>query len=380
MKIYILGPAYPYRGGLAAFNERLAREFQGLGHELHLWTFTLQYPALLFPGKTQYVEGGQAPSDLQIERRINSVWPLNWWQVGRALAAEEPDIVICPYWLGFLAPAFAGILKALRKSDTRVIALVHNLLPHEPRMGDRFFARHFLRNCHAAMALSKSVGEQIAELGFAELPLRVIPHPVYDHYGQPIEQKEARRRLGLDAEQPCILFFGFIRAYKGLDILLEAMADPRLDFLRLVVAGEYYGNAQAYSEQIESLGIANRLVLHNRFIADEEVHLFFSAADMLVQPYRSATQSGVTQMAYHFAKPSLVTAVGGLPELVEHGQSGYVVEPESSQAIVEALLDFYQKQRAQAMQKRVQELAKNYSWEALAQGFLALAEKNEKKT
>ena len=373
MKIILLGPAYPYRGGLAAFNERLAREFQAMGHEVELWTFTSQYPGFLFPGKTQYVEGGQAPSDLAIKRCLHSTWPLNWWQQGRALAAASAERIICPYWLGFMAPALGTVLRpALRGGHSRVIGLIHNLLPHEPRPGDAWFARYFLRSLHAAMLLSRSVAEQVRALGLADLPLACIPHPVYDHYGQALPKAEARQALGLEPGQKTLLFFGFIRAYKGLDVLLQALADPRLAAVKLIVAGEFYGNEAEYRALIERLGLAERLVLHTRFIPDAEVAGFFSAADLVVQPYRSATQSGVTQMAYHFNRPSLVTKVGGLPELVEHGQSGYVVEPENPGAIAEAVLDFYAANREAEFSSRVQTLAQGYTWRALAEGFLAL--------
>jgi D-inositol-3-phosphate glycosyltransferase len=358
--ILLLGPAFPYRGGLAAFNERLALALQAAGHRVTLITFTLQYPRFLFPGKTQYTTG-PAPEGLVIKRQLNAVNPLNWLRVGLALRRRRADVVIAAFWLPFMAPCLGTVLRLLSPRKTQRIGLVHNIIPHEKRFGDRLLARYFTGAADAFLTLSEAVQIQVAS--FTTAPVRTAPHPVYDSYGELLDQSAARTQLGLDRDGRYLLFFGFIRAYKGLDLALRAMVDKRLQDLnvKLIVAGEYYGNELEYQELIANLGIADRLELRTHFIPNEEVRYYFCAADLVVQPYRTATQSGISQLAYFFEKPMVVTRVGGLPEIVPDGVAGYVIEQDPVE-LAAAVADFYENNRAATLNAGVLRGKERFSW------------------
>ncbi len=363
MKIIILGTAYPYRGGLAAFNERLAGEFQKQGHEVETYTFTLQYPNFLFPGKTQY-SPDPAPENLTIYRKVNSCNPSNWLKVGKELAKKNADVVVFAYWMSFMAPCMGTIARKIKKNGhTKVIALVHNMIPHEPNVLDKFLPPYFVKSMDGFMALSESVVKDIEKFDKRNCPKRFSPHPIYDHYGELLPREEAHQLLNLDPQNRYALFFGFIRAYKGLDLLLEAFADERLrqQNVKLIVAGEFYGDPEPYLKQIKELGIEDRVVLCTDFIPDGEVNRYFSAADIVAQPYKTATQSGVTQIAFHFEKPMLVTNVGGLPEIVPDGKIGYVVEPDPK-AIADALYRFFSENKQEEFAQNVIEEKKKYAW------------------
>ena len=366
MKIIIIGTAYPYRGGLAAFNERLALQFQNEGHEVLMYTFTLQYPRFLFPGKTQFTSD-PAPQGLTIRRRINSCNPFNWLKVGRELRRLQPDMVVFAYWMSFMAPCFGTIARQVRRNKkSRCIALVHNMIPHEPNVLDKLFPGYFVKAMDGFTALSQSVVKDIEKFDHKGKPKSWAPHPIYDHYGALVDKAEARRQLGLDADGKYVLFFGFIRDYKGLDLLIDAFGDPRLQDCgaRLIVAGEFYGDPAPYLKRIHSLDISDIVVLHNDYIPDSKVNLYFRACDIVAQPYKSATQSGVTQVAFHFEKPMLVTRVGGLPEIVPDGKIGYVVDVDA-QSIADALLKFYKENREEQFTAAVREEKQKYSWDRM---------------
>jgi len=374
-KIVIIGSAHPLRGGLAAYNERLAEAFQEAGDEVEIYTFSLQYPGFLFPGKTQY-SSDPAPDGLKIHVKINSINPLNWWSVGREIAKLKPDIVIVKFWLPFMGPCFGTILRGIRKNKhTKIVSIIDNIIPHEKRVGDRPFAKYFAKAVDAFIVMSRSVGEDMKQFTQNQA-VRFIPHPIYDNYGAAVPMPTARETLGLAADGKYVLFFGFIRDYKGLDLLLEAMADERIRKagIKAIVAGEFYSDSKPYDDQIEQLGIKDQLVLHTDFIPNSEVASYFGAADLLVQPYKTATQSGISQMAYHFELPMLVTNVGGLPEIVAHGKAGYVTEPNSKE-IADAILDFYENKRADTFRQFVKEEKKRFSWESMVTGIKELAQK-----
>jgi len=365
MKIIIVGTAYPYRGGLSAFNERLAYEYLHRGDEVEIYTFTLQYPSFLFPGKTQYSDE-PAPQGLTIHRRINSINPFNWLRVGREIANKRPDLLITKYWLPFMAPCLGTIERRVRKNrHTRAISILDNIIPHEHRIGDRLFSRYFVRSTDKFVAMSHSVLDDL-NLFDTQKPRCFCPHPLYDHYGSLIDKHEARRILGLDANGHYVLFFGFIRGYKGLDLLLDAIADPRIKQrnIQLIVAGEFYGDSKPYMEQIERLGIADRTVLCTDFIPDSQVNRYFCACDIVAQPYKSATQSGVTQIAFHFEKPMIVTNVGGLAEIVPDGKIGFVVQPNASQ-IADAIVRYYDEKREAPFTEAVRDEKQKYNWDKM---------------
>ncbi len=377
MRVVIIGPAYPLRGGLATYNERLARAFRGAGDEVRLVTFSLQYPDFLFPGQTQFsTEPG--PADLAIEVSLNSVNPLSWWRVGRKLRAERPDLVVFRFWLPFMGPALGTVARLVRGNGyTRVVAITDNVIPHEKRPGDGPLTRYFLRACDGFVTMSRSVLNDLQQLGFGRQPALYRPHPLYDNFG-PIKTKPAAlAALRLPDTTGYLLFFGFIRAYKGLDIMLEAFADKRVAELpiKLIIAGEFYEDAAPYEELIQRYQLEARIIRATDFIPNEKVVDYFCAADLIVQPYKNATQSGVSQIAYHFERPMLVTDVGGLAELIPAGIVGYVVPP-TAPAIADAIIDFYTQQREMAFNAGVRAEKTKFSWEVMVAALKEVASKS----
>lgn len=370
MKVIILGTAYPYRGGLSAFNERLARQYMAEGHEVEIVTFTLQYPNFLFPGKTQYSDE-PAPADLRIRRMLNAVNPFTWFKTGRYIRRQRPDLVVTKFWLPFMAPALGTANRVAKRKGTRRIAILDNLVPHEKRPGDSMFARYFVKSIDGMVAMSRSV---LADADLFDPKRRkartFCPHPLYDHYGETLTRQEALGQLGLREGQRYVLFFGFIRDYKGLDLLLQAMADERMEPLgvKLIVAGEFYGDPKPYHDLIARLDLSSRVAMHTDFIPDHEVNRYFCAADLVAQPYKTATQSGVTQIAFHFERPMLVTNVGGLPEIVPDGKVGFVVEPQA-QAIADAIVRYFSEDWQQRLTEGVRQEKQKYLWINMTQAI-----------
>lgn len=370
MKIIIVGTAYPYRGGLATFNERLATEYVNQGHEVEMYTFTLQYPGFLFPGKTQF-STDPAPENLVIRRKINSCNPFNWLKVGREIAKKNADLVIFAYWMSFMAPCMGTIARRVRKNGhSKIVALVHNMIPHELTILDKLLPPYFVKSMDGFTALSQAVVDDINKFDKRNCPKNFAPHPIYDHYGEKMSREAALQQLKLDTDYRYVLFFGFIRAYKGLDLLLQAFADERLQSqnVKLIVAGEFYEDEQRYQELIDQLKIRDKIVLHTDFIPNDQVKYYFNAADIVAQPYKTATQSGVTQIAFHFEKPMLVTNVGGLAEIVPHQKIGYVVEPNPQQ-IADAIADFFVNNRKESFESNVKEEKKKYAWSRMTEAI-----------
>jgi histidinol-phosphate phosphatase family protein len=402
--VVIIGPGHPLRGGLATFDQRLAVEFIQEGYDCRIYSFSLQYPSFLFPGTTQY-STEPPPAGLTILSRINSINPLNWLIVGNELRKMRPDIIVVRYWLPFMGPALGTILRRVRKSDgrksdrrpsqrgangptgrgadgptghTRIIAITDNILPHEKRPGDTAFTRYFLKSCDAFITMSEKVLTDLRQFEKAK-PARQVTHPLYDNFGEPVSKEPARAALRLKTgleiadTDKLILFFGFIRRYKGLDILLDAMADERVraEGIKLLIAGEFYEDEKPYLEQIDRLGIRNALLLRTDFIPDSEVKYYLCAADAVIQPYRNATQSGVTPLAYHFEKPMIVSNVGGLPSLVPHKIAGLVAQPESG-AMAAAILEFYRLGEGYFI-PNIRKEKEKYSWSRLVGTILDLA-------
>lgn len=369
MKIAIIGSAHPLRGGLATFNERLATELQKEGHTVMMYSFSLQYPGFLFPGKTQYTNEA-APKHLNIRTVINSVNPLSWWRTGREIRRFAPDLILIKYWLPFMGPAFGTVLRlAKKKSPARVVCIVDNIIPHEKRPGDKQFTSYFIKPVDGFVTMSREVLLDVESLTVK--PVLYHPHPLYDNFGPALNKETARQKLKL-APGKYLLFFGFIRKYKGLDLLLEAMADERLRQadIRLIIAGEYYEGKETCETIIAERKLSDRVFTFTDFIPNEEVRDYFSAADLVVQPYRSATQSGITQIAYHFEKPMVVTDVGGLPEVVPDGKTGFVTSPEPT-AIADAILKFYE-QGIPDLDIHLKEEKKKYSWAAFTKSIFDL--------
>ena len=370
-KVVIIGPAHPLRGGLATFNHRLAKEFQEQGNECEIWNYSLQYPRIFFPGKSQYTDEPPPPG-IKIRTTINSVNPLNWINTGESLRKLRPDIIVVRYWLPFMGPALGTILRRVKKNrHTKIICLADNVIPHEKRPGDKPFTKYFLQSCDGFITMSEKVMEDLKKFENAK-PAIIVRHPLYDNFGDPLSKDEARKKLGLQQSGPVFLFFGFIRRYKGLDILLEAvklLKEQNVDF-KLVIAGEFYEDEKPYHELINRYDISERIILKTKFIPDREVKYYFSAADCVIQPYRQATQSGVTPLAYHFEKPMIVTDVGGLPSLVPHLKSGIVVNPDAV-SMAQGIREFLQL-GADYFIPHLRNEKKKYAWSHLVQAVLEL--------
>lgn len=368
MKIAILGTAHPLRGGLAAFNERLAYQLQQQGHKVTIWSFSLQYPSFLFPGKTQFTDE-PAPQGLDIRTTVNSVNPLNWLSVGAAMNKEQYDLVIVKFWLPFMGPAFGTILRrARRNGKTKVLCVVDNIIPHEHRPGDKQFTNYFIGAVDTFVTMSKDVLKDVKT--FTSKPSFFTPHPIYDSYNEPVSKEEACRKLGLDPAKKYMLFFGFIREYKGLDWLLQAMADERIvrSGVELIAAGEYYNKdvEVANNAIIAQFDLGKRVHMVTDFIPNSEVRYYFCAADLVVQPYKHATQSGITQIAFHFGKPMVVTNVGGLAEVVPDGKVGFVAEPDPT-SIADAIMRFLQPDALPGFEQNIADERRKYSWETFTE-------------
>jgi len=362
--IVIVGPAHPLRGGLSTFNERFAREL-GRENKVTLCTFRLQYPNFLFPGQSQYSEDPK-PDDLHIDIALNSVNPFNWLRQGLRYRKLKPDLIIFRYWMPFFGPCFGTFARIVQgNGHTKVVAITDNIHPHERRFFDKPFTSWFLGCLDGAVTMSRAVLQDLHDLKFNK-PALYNPHPLYDNFGTAPDRSEACKTLGLDPDNRYILFFGFIRAYKGLDLLLEAFA--RASFqnkkVKLLVAGEFYEDAQPYLDIIRKHDMEERVILHTHFIPNQQVAAYFAACDLVAQTYKNATQSGVTQIAYHFEKPMLVTDVGGLAELVPDGKVGYVCAAEEGD-IRSSLEDFFLKKDPEAFRAGLHEQKQLFSWARL---------------
>ena len=360
MRIVILGPAHPYRGGLASIMETMAREYRRRGDEVKVYTFSLQYPSLLFPGKSQTVDT-PAPSDIHIERIVNTCNPFNWVRVGLRLRRERPDMVLMKYWTPFMAPCFGTIARIARgNGHTKVICQIDNVEPHEPHLTDAVFNRYYLGAVDGFVYMSEQVHGELKR--YSSAPALFSPHPMFENFGQRVDREEACRHLRLDANVHYLLFFGLIRAYKGLDILLQAWLRVKRPGRRLIVAGEFYDDREKYEHLLEEAG--ESVVLCDRFIPDDEVKYYFSASDAVVLPYRSATQSGVTQIAYNFCVPMVVTDVGGLSEIVADDKVGYVCEP-TVEGVAHAIEELYEDGNLRRFGENIIQERKRFSWRSM---------------
>ena len=376
MRIGILGTTWPYRGGLTAFNERLARQFAAEGNEVEIFTFTMQYPDFLFPGKTQYSDTPK-PADLSITRTMNSINPFTWIRTARAIRKAGIELLVIKFWIPLMAPCLGTIARLCRRKGIRVVSILDNVIPHEPHFWDKWLIRYFIGSVDRFIAMSESVQKDCRMFLPAQRHDSVAfnPHPLYDNFGQAVSKAEARQHLNLPQDKTILLFFGFIRDYKGLDLLMKAYAktitnhQSPITNLLLVVAGEFYNNCAQYDELEKELGLKGTIEWRTDFIPDDQVRYYFSAADLIVQPYKTATQSGVTQIAYHFERPMLVTRVGGLAEIVPNGKVGYVCEVNEDD-IAQAISSFAQmdtKQRDELFLKNIQKEKQKYAWSRMTE-------------
>jgi glycosyltransferase involved in cell wall biosynthesis len=371
-EVIIIGPAHPLRGGLATFNQRLAKQFIEEGYNTCIYSFSLQYPGFLFPGTTQY-SNEPAPENITIFSRINTINPLNWLMVGKELQKKKPDLIVVRFWLPFMGPALGTILRIVRKNrHTKIVAITDNVIPHEKRPGDTIFTKYFLKSCHGYVAMSDKVMTDLRSL-LPDANARQVSHPLYDNFGESLPKDVARKKLSVQQDAKIILFFGFIRNYKGLDLLLQAMADERIRRagIILLIAGEFYEESTQYTTLAGSLGIQQQIIWETHFIPDSEVKKFLCAADVVIQPYRRATQSGVTPLAYHFEKPMIVTNVGSLAALVPHEKVGLVCEP-SPASIAEAIIRFYELGEDHFI-SNIQSEKQKYTWAKLVDAIRGVA-------
>lgn len=370
-KVFIIGPAFPLRGGLASFDELFCEALNKEGHQCEIISYSLQYPNFLFPGSTQYHVKGTAPKNITIHTLINSVNPLSWFKTASFIKKQKPDFIIFRFWIPFMGPALGTIARLVKKQNIKVLAITDNVIPHEKRLGDKQLASYFIKGCDAFVTMSKAVMNDLEKFTNTSHK-KYLLHPLYTAFGEKIPKQEARLKLNLKQDDRVILFFGLIRKYKGLDLLIEAFsllkANPHN---KLLIAGEFYEDKQPYFDLISKYKLEEQIILLNQFIPNDDVKYYFSAADIVALPYRSATQSGVTQVSFHFEVPTLVTNVGGLGEIIPHNVAGYVVEP-NSQAIASSLEDYFENNKEQAFTEGMKQEKQKYEWSIFVNEIISL--------
>lgn len=370
-ELILIGTSWPFRsGGIATFNERLATAFQEQGYTVTIYTFSLQYPSFLFPGKTQYSDQPK-PANLSIFQKINSINPFNWIRVGREIKNKKPALVLVRYWMPFFGPCFGTILRIVHKNNfSKIVCIADNIIPHEKRFFDTLFTRFFVQPIDSFITLSEKVAADAKKI--TNKPVKAIVHPLYDHFGEAVSKQIAANYLQLNPAENYILFFGFIRKYKGLDLLIEAFSLLKKEHYTplptLLIAGEFYEGEEKYLSQIKTLALSNHIKLFTHFIADKDIPYYFGLCDFVIQPYKQATQSGVTPLAYHFEKPLLVTNVGALPDMIVTDKTGIVTEP-SADAIAAGIKELYRLGDKHFLTE-LRRSKQKYSWNSLTNAII----------
>jgi glycosyltransferase involved in cell wall biosynthesis len=366
VRIAFLSPFYPYRGGIAQPSALLYRELEK-NHEVRAFTFTRQYPGILFPGSNQYVTANDKADKIAAERVLDTINPLSWFKTARRINTFKPELFITAFWMPFFAPSYGVVSKRVRKK-AKVISLLHNVIPHEKRLGDIALLRYFLKQNDGFGVMSESVRNDLLKLNpsaqyfFHGLPL-------YNHFGTSVEAVSAKKNLGIPLDKKVLLFFGFIRDYKGLDLLIEVISQLDDSYV-LVIAGESYGSFDKYDKQIDALNVRQRIVKHVRYISDDEVPSFFSVADVCVLPYKSATQSGITSIAYHFNLPVIATDVGGLRETVSHQATGFIANEVSTLSLTFLIRNYFSQNLKEQFSKNIVQLKERLSWKHYADSLI----------
>ena len=372
-RIVLIGPMYPYRGGIAHFFETMYWGLRERGHRVDAVTFSRQYPRLLFPGKSQFEVGPEPERVVPADRWLDSVNPVSWHKAAARIVQLQPDVAVFKYWIPFLAPAFGRLARLLARRGIQQLVVVDNALPHERRWGDHMLGRYFFRAMDGCVVMSSAVDRDLDRLKVT-VPRVFAPHPVYDVFGEAADRRSSREELGLGATAPVLLFFGFVRRYKGLHVLLRSM--PRileaLPDARLVVAGEFYEDEGEYRDLITSLGLDSSVMVHADYIPKDQVATYFAAANVVVQPYVSATQSGVAQIAYQFDRPLVVTDVGGLSELIPHELAGLIARPNDHAALAATVIRFFAENLEAQLTAGVRAQKQNYSWGRLLDALESL--------
>lgn len=363
LNIAYLSVFYPYRGGIAQFNAALYRAFEELGHEQKAYTFTRQYPDFLFPGSSQFVNEHDNADPIPADRVLDTMNPINWLSVASLIRKQSPDLLLTQLWMPFMGPAFGTVARKMHPECT-TLCVVHNAMPHEPRPGDKAFTKYMLSAHDGLIAISDAVEHDLQSMHLNK-PILRKEHPIYTHFGSPHSKAEARSALQLPQDKTLLLFFGFIREYKGLMQLIEAL-NSLDESVHLVIAGEIYGSFEDYDKKIHEYGLADRIHTHIRYVSDKETPLFFCSADACVLPYTTATQSGIIAIAHHFEIPVLATPVGGLPEAVRHGKAGFLFKGVHSKDIAEGIRYFFEHSLAYTCIEGARILKKELSWTKLA--------------
>ncbi len=366
MRIAYLSTFYPYRGGIAQFNANLLNEFKKQ-HDAKAFTFTRQYPNILFPGKTQLVTSDDKTEEIESERVLDSINPFSYYSAPKKILAFQPEILLMKYWMSFFAPSLGKTARLLKKKGIKTISILDNVISHEKRPGEIVLTKYFLNSNSGFVVMTESVKNDLLRLK-PDAKYIIAPHPLYDHFGKKIDNASARAQLKIPIDKKVLLFFGFIRDYKGLDLLIEAMKHLDESYV-LVIAGEIYGSFNKYDEKIKQLGVQDKIIKHVRYINDNEVPLFFSAADVCVLPYKNATQSGIAGISFHFDLPVIATNVGGLGEMIENGKSGLIVNEISSEAIASTIKKFFAEKSSDYFSK-IQVYNQKHSWENLAKSII----------
>jgi len=368
MKIVFLSTFYPFRGGIAQFNALIYREIEK-EHAVEAITFSRQYPSLLFPGKTQLVSPDDAADLIPSKPWLDSINPLTYIRTAWRIKKMQPDLIITKYWMTFFAPSLGFVLGRQTKKTKR-ISILDNVIPHEKRFFDNWCNRYFLKRNDGFIVMSEKVLKDLL-FYYPKAKYIYVPHPVYNQFGEKTTRMAALQKLGLEkmAEKKIILFFGIIRDYKGLDLLLEAMALLSDDF-QLIVAGEVYGSFQKYQEIIDNRRLNERLSLFTKYIGDDEVKDYFSAADVCVLPYKSATQSGITSISNHFELPLIATNVGGLAETILHKKTGLIVDLVDEKLLSESIEHYFSANLNSEFQENIKVQNKENTWDNFGKKIL----------
>lgn len=368
MKIAILSPFYPYRGGIAQFSAMLHTELEKEGHTVQAFNFKRLYPDFLFPGKTQYVEEGDKAIAIKSQRVLDSINPLTYFQAVNTIKEFQPDVLIISYWMSFFVPGYAHIANRMKK-HCKVITLIHNAIPHEPKFFDKPMAKLLFRQSHGFIVLSDTVREDLLKL-HPKAQYIQNPHPLYNHFGSQMAKETACQKLQIPSNKKNLLFFGLIRDYKGLDLLIDAVSHLD-DSYQLIIAGECYGSFEKYQKQINNSPAKERIFVHNHYISDDDIPLFFSSADTLVLPYRSATQSGVVSIAYHYNLPMVSTPVGDFIQSIAEPQTGIVVPEISASALKEGIQSLFEDDKLKFIAQQIEKEKVALSWETLTKKLLS---------
>ncbi|MEI6090033.1 MAG: glycosyltransferase [bacterium] len=363
MHVIFLSTFYPYRGGMAQFNACFYRALEKK-YSVEAWNFSRQYPKLLFPGKTQFVDANDVADPISAKNVLDSVNPLSYQSTAKKVIAANPDVLLETLWMPFLGPSLGYVAKKVQRKGIVTIGLLHNVIPHEKQVTDEMLTKYFLSGQDAYIVLTESVRDDLLKY-VPDARYELVGHPLYRHFSNTIAGEEARKVLNLPADKKVLLFFGFIRDYKGLDKILETM--PLLsDEYHLLVAGESYGDFSKYQDIINKLGIADKVSIFNKYINDDEVQLYFNASDVCILPYKSATQSGIVGISYHFELPVIVTRVGGLDQMVEPFGTGLVVDEAKPELLKTAILEYFERDMTASCKAGISNYHNVHSWEAIA--------------